>query len=295
MARIKGLLMMGNILTGTDGDDDITGGYLPDLLRGANGDDTIHGLGGRDTIYGGSGDDTLYGDDGEDTIYGGADNDHIEGGANDDTLYGDGGNDTFVDFKGNNTIDGGTGRDTVDYSEFFGGHVRVDLMTGEGIRYSQIAVAGPDGTRSDVYFEVDGIDQLTSIENVTGGAGIDYLLGNNSSNFLNGGAGQDSLTGRGGADYFIFSSVADTRGDMITDFDLMDQIVLSQIDARTDVAGDQAFGFVDRFTGHSGELVLSKFPLSAFLQGDVDGDGAADFAINITGDMAHLTASSFIL
>ncbi|HEX5847839.1 MAG TPA: hypothetical protein VFY59_01480 [Rubrobacter sp.] len=52
-----------------DGDDDITGDSLANILVAHGGDDTINGSGGQDTISGGTGEDNIAGEQGNDTIY----------------------------------------------------------------------------------------------------------------------------------------------------------------------------------------------------------------------------------
>jgi Ca2+-binding RTX toxin-like protein len=75
-----------DIISGGDGNDTISGGTGYDTIRGGTGNDAISGIGGFDLIYGGSGNDSLTGNNGNDTIVGGFGN---------DSLAGSGGNDTF--------------------------------------------------------------------------------------------------------------------------------------------------------------------------------------------------------
>jgi hypothetical protein len=73
-----------------------------------------------------------------------------------------------------------------------------------------------------------------------------------------------------------------------------DQIDLSQIDA---VAGgtDNAFNFVGSSAfQNAGDLRVAVKGANTLVAGDVDGDGAADFAIVLAGVVA-LQAGDFIL
>jgi Ca2+-binding RTX toxin-like protein len=293
MARFVGQWWRSNFFNGTDGSDEIIGAGFKDILHGGYGRDTIDGAGGDDEIFGDGGDDTLFGGDGKDKISGGDDNDILDGGKGDDTLNGDAGSDRFVDFRGNNTIDGGSGRDTVDYSQYFG-KLTVNLTEGTAIRETIMHEAGVNGGQ---YFQFDSKDTLTSIENIVGSVNDDILIGNGGTNFIQGGRGDDMLTGKGGADYFVFADADVNFGrDTITDFDVVDSIDLRNVDARIDVAGNQAFsGFVDRFTGHSGELILSVHSDFAMLIGDTDGDSNSDFYIEIRGDMSSVSLNDFML
>ena len=83
--------------------------------------------------------------------------------------------------------------------------------------------------------------------------------------------------------------------DRITDLEDQDVIYLKKIDANTGQSGNQAFHLADHFTGHAGELVLSYQSGSnqTKVQGDVNGDGAADFTIVLNGD--HTDFTNFVL
>ena len=97
-------------VTGSRGDDTITGDAVPNTLKGGAGNDTLNGGDQADKLYGEAGNDDLNGDGGNDMLMGGAgnddlnggaDNDTLNGGAGDDDLTGDAGNDTFVFAPGN--------------------------------------------------------------------------------------------------------------------------------------------------------------------------------------------------
>lgn len=79
--------VVNEILTGTTGDDTLTG---------ADGADLLYGLGGDDLLSGGRNNDRLYGALGDDRLSGGAGNDKLYGGAGLDTLTGSTGRDWFV-------------------------------------------------------------------------------------------------------------------------------------------------------------------------------------------------------
>ena len=119
-----------------------------------------------------------------------------------------------------------------------------------------------------------------------GEGGNDTLVGAAGSDYITGGLGTDSLTGGLNNDVFDFNDVSEIgRGvnrDVITDFthgaDLID---LNSIDANTEVAGDQNFSFIEgaAFGNVAGQLRY----LGGILSGDVNGDGALDFQIALTG------------
>ncbi|MFM2282456.1 MAG: hypothetical protein RLZZ444_4687, partial [Pseudomonadota bacterium] len=102
----------------------------------------------------------------------------------------------------------------------------------------------------------------------------------------------DSLTGNGGADQFLFKSIADstagfTGRDTITDFRAgqNDIINLAAIDANSRKAADQDFTFIGTqgFHDKAGELRFEKANGDTFVYGDTNGDGAADFSIRLEG------------
>ena len=131
----------------------------------------------------------------------------------------------------------------------------------------------------------------TVIENAIGGSARDYLLGNEVANklvgnggndVLNGLGGDDILTGGAGADEFRFTTTG--GNDEITDFlSGTDKIGLTEIDANSGVAGNQAFSFIGSgaFSGAAGELRTYSQGGDNFVAGDVDGNGLADFTINL--------------
>ncbi|MGR8931549.1 MAG: VCBS domain-containing protein [Gammaproteobacteria bacterium] len=94
-----------------------TAGTLADanLLGSTQSDnpDILEGTSGNDNLSGGAGDDRIYGYAGNDTLSGGADNDLIRGGAGNDSLSGGTGNDILIDGNGADTFAGGEGDDFI--------------------------------------------------------------------------------------------------------------------------------------------------------------------------------------
>ena len=108
------------------------------------------------------------------------------------------------------------------------------------------------------------------------------------------------MTGGAGSDYFYFANRLETqRGanhDVITDFTHgTDAIDLYDIDARTG-HGNQAFKFIGRqgFHHNAGELHYVYSGANTVIEGDVNGDGRADFQIELSGHMA-LNRFDFVL
>ena len=250
---------------GTSGDDTFTGG---------NGDDYYFGGAGNDSCTGGLGNDRFYGGEGDDYLFGGDGDDWIDGGIGFDWLVaGSGG--------GNDHYDGGDDTDLISFTSTSLG-VIVDLAAG--------TASGQE----------IGNDVIINVENVIGGRGADSLIGNALANALTGGRGKDRLEGGAGADIFDFDHKLDSKTggqrDIITDFERgLDHIDLSTIDA-VKGAGDQAFKWIGKkdFTGTAGELHFVKKGSSILVEGDIDGNGKADFQIQLN-DLGGIGKGDFIL
>jgi Ca2+-binding RTX toxin-like protein len=143
-----------------------------------------------------------------------------------------------------------------------------------------------------------GSDKLVgsaASEILTGRNGDDDLSGQGGSDVLVGGNGVDTMAGGGGGDTFVFGHVAAARsGDVITDFSRSqgDVIDLGGIDADWTSSGNQSFTFIGSkgFSGNAGDLQYRNGEIAA----DVDGDGQADFHIEIANGHG-LVADDFIL
>ena len=146
----------------------------------------------------------------------------------------------------------------------------------------------------DTIYGLGGNDQLF------GGGDDDIIDGGAGNDQIDGGRGNDLLTGGSGADRFIFSDTTSDGAwpDRITDFSQQqnDRIDLGAIDANLSRSGDQSFKFIGTsgFTGVAGQLSYSQHDGLTVVTGDVDGDGLADFRIEIVGTI-DLKGSDFSL
>jgi len=206
-----------DLIVGTDGYNLLRGRRGDDVLRGAGGDDVLDGGPGDDTLDGGEGNadvadyrrdpisifanlaggtvrdgwgytDTLIGIEGvrgtefDDTILGGAGADGLRGGGGDDLLQGG---------EGDDLLDGGPGSDTLD-----GGAGSGDRVLFSGAR-SAVLVDLAAGTALD---GEGGIDVLIGIEQVSGTAFDDVLIGApGAPALLDGAEGADRLVAGDGA------------------------------------------------------------------------------------------------
>ena len=226
---------------------------------------------------------------------------------------GDGGDDYLADTgervlcgKGNDDVTVGAG----DFGVTLLGEQGDDLLTGStNLDYISGGIGNDTingGGGSDHLFGDAGNDIITGSDNfddIRGGTGIDTINGQGGSDLIFGGRGQDFLTGGAGFDSFYLKSVADSvRGagrDIITDFNPADDFInLSLMDARAGVAGNQTFVFIGsvKFHDKKGELraVIDVINDRTIVQGDVNGDGKADFEIELTGQIT-LQGDDFFL
>jgi Ca2+-binding RTX toxin-like protein len=129
-------------------------------------------------------------------------------------------------------------------------------------------------------------DFRSFIENAIGGKGSDKITGNEVNNILTGGLGKDTLNGGVGADDFDFNTISESKvgsnRDYISHFQRgADDIDLKTIDAKSGVAGNNTFKWIGANGFHKvkGELHYKDLGASCLVQGDVNGDGKADFEI----------------
>jgi Ca2+-binding RTX toxin-like protein len=190
-------------------------------------------------------------------LKGGAGDDRLDGGAGDDQLAGGDGDDILQGGAGDDRLSGGRGDDTL---------------------------AGGDD---------DDILQ--------GGAGDDSLDGGAGDDVLVGGLGNDTLKGGDGADRFVFNEPSDSASgtaDLVFDFNAFegDKIDVSAIDANSWTLEDDAFTFIgdSPFSGTAGELRFADSSHYGVLEGDLSGDGEADFGFGLLG-VGALTTEDIIL
>lgn len=213
------------------------------------------------SLFGGY-DVDVFGNRLENTVIGNAGANEIHGAGGADQLRGAGGADRLFGDRGADMLDGGNAGDVLD-----------------------------GGASADKILGGKGADKLV------GGGGADKLYGGAGADTLSGGSGADVLFGGAGADVFRFDTTRESRPgvgvDRIADFQRgIDTLSLTSIDARQGTDADDAFTFVGAaaFSGQEGELRYAGGRLS----GDVDGDGAADFVVNILG-APRLTSGDFDL
>jgi len=239
-----------------------------------------------------SGIEHLVGSAGSDHLTGNTEANSLDGGAGIDVLAGGDGSDVLRGGAGADRLDGQFGSDTASYYRGTTG-VLVSLASGTG--------SGGEA-QGDTLFGIENVSGSQGSDSLYGNAGANVLQGWNGNDLLVGRAGKDTLTGGAGADRFQFTalgdSVAGANADRITDFSHAqgDKIDLSVIDASTGAAGNQAFRFLGTgaYTHHAGELHYYYSGSDTVVSGDVNGDGASDFSIVLSGHLS-LAAGDFVL
>jgi serralysin len=189
------------------------------FIDGGSGDDAIHGTSGDDDLRGGSGNDLLYGGGGNDRLTGGSGSDILDGGQGDDT---------FVIFGSDAVGDTMRGGDGVDAIEAIGaGPVTLSRFSAEksSIEVWNGSGQGVIGTRGNDTLDFSGLDSVSGLPFIDGGAGNDTIIGTRFDDVIRGGSGNDLLTGGAGDDLLTGGSGNDSfffglgfGHDVITDF-----------------------------------------------------------------------------
>jgi Ca2+-binding RTX toxin-like protein len=244
------------------------------MTYGTSASEALSGTSAAEQIFGLQGNDTLSGGGGNDTLDGGTGADHLSGGA---------GNDRVVQDASDTQLSGGSGNDTLALTAM----VAVNLSAADQTLGDAAATSG---------FENVDASMLIAGVSLTGSSAANQLIGGQGDDVINGGKGADEMAGLGGADRFVFASTTDsttTASDIITGFASgQDHIDLSAIDAIKGGAND-AFSFVgDAAFSAAGQLRYDAG--TGVLEGDVTGDGVADFRI-ILSDHAALSVGDFLL
>lgn len=268
--------------------------------------------------------------DGQFFVWGGRGNDSLTGGSRNDVFYfGENGQ-----FGAGDVVNGGVGGlDQLglrgDYVISFGaGQMTsiesIGLLSAFDARFGALGldfdynltmhdgnlVAGVQMTvdgatlRTSEVLEFNGAAELDGTFRVVGGAAADTIIGgqNAAGDILIGRGGADTLTGNGGNDTFRYDALGDSAagsGDTILDFTLGDILDLGRIDAISGTPGNDAFTFVgeNAFSNVAGQLrAVNSAGGNWTIEADVDGNGVADFVLNVTVSDGHLiTAADFVL
>jgi VCBS repeat-containing protein len=234
-----------DLLDGGGGDDEIDAGAGDDRVLGGAGRDILRGQAGDDRLEGGEEADFLYGWEGDDKLMAEADTTLEEAlaqgesgpGSTDrgDFLQGNEGRDTVIGGTAKDLISGGAGEDIL------AGGAGDDLLTGDD-EYSAIGYdwsvartveTDPDGGTTYRYTVngASGTGPAGAGDALYGGAGADWLFGNEGDDFIDGGAdndvafgeeGADTLLGGEGKDVLVGDSAVETLAEALHGNDFID-------------------------------------------------------------------------
>lgn len=172
---------------------------------------------GNDEVLGGALDDVVYAGDG---------NDSLAGGLGDDVLFGEAGNDLFEHTGGNDFVDGGEGAGDVLLIGGTDDPFTVSIFDTDGTQLgTELSAIDGTPTTSDLTtfygFTTEGSvvvshgDNEVRFQNVeevlmSGSEANDVLVGGTAQGVLFGGGGDDVLLGRGGNDFMSGGTGSDT-------------------------------------------------------------------------------------
>lgn len=314
------LSMIENVI-GSRFADAIAGNGAQNKLAGGDAADLLSGLGGTDFLFGGAGGDKLIG---------GVGSDRLTGGLGKDTFYFNDFFDSqpgFVSFSGRTAFTFNierfgnlSGSQTVSWAVQNGGDVdstdfggsplpsgSVTFAPGESKQPITVLVMPDEMTEANEKFSVRiGGQPVSSIFNKGEAFGIIV----------------DDDAGTGGIDSLrelipdlpafdktltFFDIVADLavlsegegrKNDIVLDYSQAqgDIIDLSAIDANVGTLAEDPFHLIGTgtFTSQAGQLRYNGGGGISFIQGEITGDGLADFQLELTGNFTF-TAANFIL
>jgi serralysin len=289
-------------LTGSTFDDTIIASAANNIIDGGNGIDTVSYAASTVAVTvilttkdaqntGGSGMDALRNIENligsqydGDSLTGDAGNNILNGGTGVDTLTGGNGNDTYiVDNLRDLVIETNSAKTQIDTVQS-----SVNFTLGNNIENLQLT----DITSSSI----SGTGNVLN-NSLTGNAASNMLIGGDGNDTLNGGAGKDTLQGDLGADWFSFSLLGDSKvsdPDVISDFS---QTQKDKIDLSLPTFYESTFKFIGNaaFGSIAGQLRFATDAGNTLVMGDTDGNGTADFAIQLTGVTTPMVAADFIL
>jgi Ca2+-binding RTX toxin-like protein len=273
-------------LTGSAGNDTLSGDERANILVGGVGNDSLDGGAGLDTAsyaaasagvtvvlaagqaFGGAGDDTLAG---------------IE------NVIGSAFADILVGTVGNNVFNGGGGIDTVGYPEAAAGVTASLAIT---------AVQATGGAGNDKFAAIENLDGSPFGDVLSGNSKANFIGGGGGNDALTGGAGLDTLTGGSGADRFVLADApAAASRDNLADFSVVDDTIVfdrsffaaigpdGKLAAAAYRAGTAALDASDR-------VIYDRPNGRVFYDADGNGAGAAILVAEVTPNLA-LTVADF--
>ncbi len=310
---------------GVDAGFTIANGAKIENARGGSGNDTLQGNQYDNQLQGGAGDDRLIGAMGSDRMAGGVGADMFVFGGAGDFISTD--RACVVDYvddftSGVDTLDfrnfdldttGGTTRKLVTFrtqndGQFSRNANAVELsfnkntkmllgdLNGDGVADFSIAMAGVTSLSINDFIFQNAL--------VSGTNGNDFMAAKSGDDTYIGGSGADTMAGGMGSDQFVFRNITDFRSadgktsltDRIVDFTSgVDKLDFRNFASNGSATVKSSF----TFTGVDTSFKATQAPQLRFnsasktLQGDSNGDGQADFSLELSG-VSSLKEGDFI-
>jgi len=300
-------------LSGTVGNDTLTGNAFNNIIYDLGGDDVIDGGAGTNTINyslltgqnvivdldtgtadddGGAGAlDTLTnfqnvtGSDQNDTITGNAGINVLNGGLGVDTIFGNDSDDMIDGGAGNDDIDGGLGNDNID------GGTGIDRVLYTGANAVSVNLSTGSATDGG-----GGIDTLTSIEEVTGSNAGDIIIAGADTAEIDSSNGDDTITSNIQLGTARINNIDAGAGNDIIDYTATPAITGASINGT--VANIGLSGNTDIVTnaesfrlGNAGDQFSIDTNAISLNLNEFDGNGGTDSITVTTGAAGDLTAS----
>ena len=259
------------------GDGPTAGTSGPDLINGDAQSDVLYGQGGDDVIQGGAGDDFAEGDSGTDLIEGNAGDDDLVGGSS--APFGSStGDATAGQLDGADLVYGGEGDDVV-----LGDNGVITRTTPFDARTFRVSTTAHVMARRKITaFDLRNggsllqppTRQTFGNDQLSGGAGVDLVQGQDGNDVLTGEAGDDYAEGNGGDDAVYGDS-------------LLSSVTTLLSSSAWPTRSLEPLGESDSPAGQ--DDLLGGSSIQGFRDGSdvVHGDGSADYALGDNGQVVR--------
>ena len=249
-----------------------------------------------DTLVGNSGDNLLSGGDGNNVLKGGGGTDVLKGGAGDDTMTIDGVEDHVYGGDGNDTLVMSSSQGMV--INLSSGYIDTNPYTSPGDYFHapHFNIHGPFSPLGPYPHAPGDAQQVTDVENVSGSAYADKIVGTDGANVLSGNGGDDVLFGMGGDDTLLGGAGKDfliggTGADTLTGGQDADVFIWNSV-SESVFTGGKPQDVITDFQSGQDKIDLSALNIAAadFLEMDNQSIGGQNYSF--VGIDANQTATS---